>query len=115
MPWEKWVASAATVAGGLGISAWLIYLDYRRRDPAWEVTPFPASRGRRLNAGLGLAALALLLRWWAGTDRGWVAALSYAAALAGMALVASRVTGLLSGPGEEDADKRKGRKAGGCG
>jgi hypothetical protein len=109
--WEKTVYPAATIAAGLGVSVWLVYLDYRRRIPR-DRGLTPSSRGSGLlNAGLTLAAGGVLLRLIGGTERGWTAALSYLAGLGGVALVIFHVTGRIESGFRDDPEgrNRKGR------
>ena len=105
------VGPAAVTAAGLGISLWLAYLDYRRRLPQPEPPRAPRYGARLLGGGLGLTALGLGIRMVSGTDEGWAALAAYAAALAGMALVAVWFTAVSAGP--SDAKGREGGKKAG--
>jgi hypothetical protein len=106
------VVPAATVAGGLGISAWLIFLDYRRRYAAPTRRRGLGRATRLMNAGLGLVALSVGLRELAGTDQGWPAVICYLTALAGLALVAVRAAEMLADSLPDEEEKRRRKNAG---
>jgi len=105
MRWENLVTAAVAVLGGLGISVWLAYLDYRRRLPGEGQSRPSRSRGRLLDTGLGLAALGVVLCRITGAEKGWAVIACYLPALAGIALVAAHITRLLSSASEDDRGK----------
>jgi len=97
MSWEKLATAGVVTLGGICLSAWIIYLDYRRRlVPA---IPEPAPRPGRglLNTGLALllagAGLSLAMR----AERGWPVVLGCLAVAGGSALVAVHVTRISPG------------------
>ena len=103
------VAPAAAVMTGLGISSWLIYLDYRRRIPPATPRRIRRPRWGMLKAGWGLAALGLGLRLITGTDRGWLALACYLPALLGMAMVAIQITRRLASAFHDEEETRRKR------
>jgi len=105
MRWENLVTAAVAVLGGLGISVWITYLDYRRRLPGEGQSRPSRSRGRLLDTGLGLVALGVVLRRITGAEKGWAAIACYLPALAGITLVAVHMTRLLSSTSEDDVGR----------
>jgi hypothetical protein len=105
MRWENLVTAAVAVLGGLGISVWLTYLDYRRRLPEGRRSRLSGSRGRLLDTGLGLVALGLVLHRITGAEKGWGAIACYLPTLAGIALVAAHMTRLLSSASDDDGGR----------
>ena len=99
------MTAAVAVLGGLGISVWITYLDYRRRLPGGQQGRPPRPGSRLLDAGLGLVALGLVLRQIMGAEKGWAAILCYLPTLAGFVLVAAHTTRLLSAASDDDGER----------
>ena len=113
---DRWAAPAIALGGGIAVSVWSIYWDYRRRfdpesRPADARAGTPARRGRAarirdpLGLGGALAAAGAACRIFAGDQRFWLAALGYGSGIAGVAFLAvylfRRCEARVRGTGEE--------------
>jgi hypothetical protein len=105
--WQKWVVPGAATAAGLGASAWLIYLDYRRRSPPPEA-PRALAWWSRPYVGPALIGGGLAAAWLTGGKSGWSAVGCYVPALIGLALMAAHATrGLARSSGRPSEDRRQ--------
>jgi len=101
---DRWAAPAAALGGGIGLAAWSIYWDYRRRvdpdlrDGAGAAEPAGSKSLRRgavsarigdpLGIGVALAGIGAALRILAGDERLTLAVAAYGAGIAGVAFLA---------------------------
>ncbi|HEV8335613.1 MAG TPA: hypothetical protein VGR67_04275 [Candidatus Polarisedimenticolia bacterium] len=92
--WQNWVVPGAATVAGLGASAWLIYLDYRRRSPSPEAPEAPRARAwwSRPYVGPALVGGGVVAAWLTGGKSGWPAVGCYVPALIGLALMAAHAT-----------------------
>ena len=97
---DRWAVPVLAILGGLGLSVWSVYWDYRRRlPPEGSGVPAPETAPRqntfwgsqRLEMALMMLTLAWLLRYASDRWGGWLAIAGYGAFVAGIALLAVHV------------------------
>ena len=106
MSWEKMATAGIVSLGGMGLSAWIIYLDYRRRLQSANAQG--AGRGMKLmDTGLALLLAGVALSLATGGEPGWPVVLGCLAVTGGSALVAIHVTRHAPGAAGDDGAGRK--------
>ena len=104
---DRWAVPLLAILGALGLAAWSIYWDLRRRLPlrnrpnqsAHSTSGGTAVRGHRLLEGaIVLLTLAWLLRYFSTRWGAWLAVAGYGTFVAGIALLTLHVATRLSVP-----------------